>query len=296
MKAALLPDRGVIKVAGIDGRKFLNGLVTADLGRVAAGQPRFAALLTPQGKILADFIVVEADPTDGGGFFLDAPRALARTLTDRLNFYKLRANIMVEDLSETLGVMAIWEGQGDTEYGLCYPDPRLPELGTRCMLPPHLVEKAAADLGSDLVAPTVYEVHRIGLGVPRGGLDFVYGDTFPHESNMDQLHGVDFDKGCFVGQEVVSRIEHRAVARARIVPVGFEGPPPEAGMSIMAGDRNVGMMGSGVTGRGLAKLRLDRVEEALASGASLEAGGIKLELRKASWARFAMPGKTKAAE
>jgi tRNA-modifying protein YgfZ len=296
MKAAHLPDRGVIKVAGLDGRKFLNGLVTTDLGKVAPGQPRFAALLTPQGKILADFIVVEADPADGGGFFLDAPRPLARTLTDRLNFYKLRANVMVEDLSETLGVIAIWEGQGDTEYGLCYPDPRLPELGTRCMLPPHLVEKAAADLGSDLVDPSIYEAHRIALGVPRGGLDFVYGDTFPHESNMDQLHGVDFDKGCFVGQEVVSRIEHRAIARARIVPVGFEGPPPEAGTPVTASDRNVGMMGSGVTGRGLAKLRLDRVEEALASGVSLVAGGIELELLKASWARFAMPGKAKATE
>jgi hypothetical protein len=296
MKAALLPDRGVVKVAGLDGRKFLNGLVTADLGRVAPGKPRFAALLAPQGKILADFIVVETEGADGSGFFLDAPRALARTLTDRLNFYKLRANVMVEDLSETLGVMAIWEGQGNTEYGLCYSDPRLPELGARCMLPPHLAEKAAADLGSDLVDPSIYEAHRIALGVPRGGIDFVYGDTFPHESNMDQLHGVDFDKGCFVGQEVVSRIEHRAIARARIVPVGFGGPPPEAGLPVMAGDRNVGMMGSGMTGRGLATLRLDRVEEALASGASLMAGGIKLEPLKASWARFAMPGKAKAAE
>jgi tRNA-modifying protein YgfZ len=296
MKAAFLPDRGVVKVAGLDGRKFLNGLVTADLGRVAPGQPRFAALLAPQGKILADFIVVEANPADGSGFFLDAPRALARTLTDRLNFYKLRANVMVEDLSDILGVMAIWEGQGNTDYGLCYSDPRLPELGARSMLPPHLAEKAAADLGSELVDPSIYEAHRIALGVPRGGIDFAYGDTFPHESNMDQLNGVDFDKGCFIGQEVVSRIEHRAIARARIVPVGFEGPPPEAGIPVMAGDRNVGMMGSGVTGRGLATLRLDRVEEALADGATLVAGGITLQPLKASWARFAMPGKTKAAE
>jgi folate-binding protein YgfZ len=290
MKAALLPDRGVVKVAGLDGRKFLNGLVTADLGRLAPGQPRFAALLTPQGKILADFIVVEADP-DGGGFFLDAPRSLAQMLTNRLNFYKLRANVMIEDLSETLGVMAIWEGQGDTEYGLSYADPRLPELGTRCLLPPHLVVEAAADIGSDLVDASIYEAHRITLGVPRGGIDFVYGDTFPHESDMDQLHGVDFDKGCFVGQEVVSRIEHRAIARARIVPVSFDGPPPEAGLPVMAGDRNVGVMGSGMTGRGLATLRLDRIEEALTSGASLVAGGIKLQPLKASWARFAMPGK-----
>src|SRR5262249_41253660 len=213
-KRAPRPAGGAVEGAGPDGRKFRSGPVTADLGRVAPGRPRFGALLTPQGKILADFIVVEADPADGGGFFLDAPRALARTLTDRLNFYKLRANVMVEDLSETLGVMAIWEGHGNTEYGLCYPDPRLPELGARCLLPQHLADKAAADVASDLVAPSIYEAHRIALGVPRGGVDFVYGDTFPHESDMDQLHGVDFDKGCFVGQEVVSRIEHRAIARA----------------------------------------------------------------------------------
>jgi folate-binding protein YgfZ len=296
MKAALLPDRGVIKVAGLDGRKFLNGLVTADLAKVAPGQPSFAALLTPQGKILADFIIVASKPTDGGGFFLDVPRALAPALTDRLNFYKLRANVMVEDLSETLGVMAIWERLAGTEYGLCYPDPRLPELGTRCMLPPHLADKGAADLGGDLVDPSIYEAHRIALGVPRGGIDFIYGDTFPHESNMDQFHGVDFDKGCFVGQEVVSRIEHRAIARTRVIPVGFDGPPPEPGAPVMAGDRSVGMMGSGIAGRGLATLRLDRVEEALANGASLVAGGITLQLLKPSWARFAIPGKTKAAE
>jgi tRNA-modifying protein YgfZ len=296
MKAALLPDRGVIKVAGPDGRKFLNGLVTTDVAKVTPGHPSFAALLTPQGKIIADFIIVEAEPADGGGFFLDTPRALARTLTDRLNFYKLRANVMVEDLSETLGVVAIWQGQGDTEYGLCYPDPRLPELGTRCMLPPHLANEAAADLASELVDASSYEAHRIALGIPRGGIDFIYGDAFPHESNMDQLHGVDFDKGCFVGQEVVSRIEHRASARTRVVPVGFDGPPPEAGVPVMAGERSVGMMGSGMGGRGLATLRLDRVEEALASGISLLAGGIKLQPRKASWARFAIPGTSKAAE
>jgi len=296
MKAALLPDRGVIKVAGPDGRKFLNGLLTVDLAKVAPGRPRFASLLTPQGKIIADFIIAEAEPGDGGGFFLDVPRALAQTLTDRLNFYKLRANVMVEDLSETLGVLAIWEGQGDTEYGLCYPDPRLPELGGRCMLPPHVAEKAAADLGGNLVDPSDYDAHRIALGIPRGGIDFVYGGTFPHESDMDQLHGIDFDKGCFVGQEVVSRIEHRAIARTRVIPVSFDGPPPEAGASVMAGERSVGMMGSGIVGRGLAMLRLDRVEEALASGISLVAGGITLQPRKASWARFAIPGTSQAAE
>src|SRR5437588_3546750 len=109
MKAALLPDRGVVKIAGDGARKFLNGLVTADLASAAPGQARFAALLTPQGKIVVDFIVAEAEPSDGGGFFLDCPRALAPTLVERLNFYKLRAKVIVEDLSETLGVMAVWD-------------------------------------------------------------------------------------------------------------------------------------------------------------------------------------------
>jgi tRNA-modifying protein YgfZ len=296
MKATLLPDRGVVKVAGLDARKFLNGLVTADLAKVVPGQPRFAALLTPQGKIIADFIVAEAEASDGGGFFLDCPRVLAQALAERLNFYRLRANVMVEDLSETLGVMAIWAGSAKTDYGLCYPDPRLPELGTRCMLPPHLAGEAAADLGASLVDSSLYEEHRIAHGVPRGGSDFIYGDTFPHESDMDQLHGVDFDKGCFVGQEVVSRIEHRAIARTRVVPVSFDGPPPEPGATVTAGGKSVGMMGSGVAGRGLAALRLDRVEEALAGGASLVAGGITLQVIRPSWARFAVPGETKAVE
>ena len=130
---------------------------------------------------------------------------------------------MVEDLSEVLGVMAVWDGAGATEYGLCYADPRLPALGMRCMLPPHLAGEAAADLGATLVDAAEYEAHRIALGVPRGGLDFNYNDAFPHEADMDQLGGIDFDKGCYVGQEVVSRVEHRGTARKRVVPVTFDG-------------------------------------------------------------------------
>ena len=219
MKAALLPDRGVLKVAGEPARGFLNGLLTADIDRVTPARACFAALLTPQGKIVADCIVAEAPAEDGGGFFLDVPRALAVTLVDKLNFYKLRAKLIIEDLSEVLGVLAAWDGQADTDYGLAYADPRLPALGMRVMLPPHLAAQAAADLGAELVDAAEYEARRIALGIPRGGLDFIYGDAFPHETDMDQLNGVDFEKGCYVGQEVVSRIEHRGSARTRIVPV-----------------------------------------------------------------------------
>jgi tRNA-modifying protein YgfZ len=296
MKAALLPERGVVKVAGEDARKFLNGLVTADAEAVTPEKPCFAALLTPQGKIMVDMIIAEAPAEDGGGFFIDCPNALALTLVQRFNFYKLRAKVIVEDLSAVLGVMAIWDAAGATEYGLCYPDPRLPALGLRCMLPPHLAAEAAADLGAALVEASAYEAHRIVLGIPRGGYDFQYNDTFPHEADMDQLNGIDFEKGCYVGQEVVSRVEHRGTARKRVVPVAFEFAP-ETGVAIMAGETAVGVMGSSARGgRGLAMLRLDRVGDALATGQPLIAGGIALHAVKPDWARFPWPGEAKAAE
>jgi folate-binding protein YgfZ len=296
MKAALLPDRGVVKVVGDDARKFLNGLITCDLAKVSPGQSAFAALLTPQGKIVVDFLVVEAPPADGGGFFLDCPRALAPTLMQRLNVYKLRAKVIVEDLSDVLGVLAIWDGTGDTEYGLTAADPRLPQLGRRSMLPPHLAAEAAADLSAELVDASAYEAHRIALGIPRGGLDFIYGDAFPHEADMDQLGGVDFDKGCFVGQEVVSRMEHRGTARNRIVPVGYDGFAPEPGTPVNAGEKALGTFGSSAHGRAVAMLRLDRTADALAGGAALLAGGVELRLIKPAWARFPFPGDAKAAE
>jgi folate-binding protein YgfZ len=294
MEAALLPDRGVVKVAGDDARRFLHGLVTADVSALAPGQARFAALLTPQGKIIVDFIVTEAAAADGGGFFLDCPRALAPALVEKLTFYRLRAKIGIENLSDKLGVMAAWAGTGATECGLLYPDPRLPALGLRCMLPPELAVDAAAELGASLVDVSKYELHRIALGVPRGGVDFAYGDAFPHETDMDQLGGVDFDKGCYIGQEVVSRIEHRGIARTRTVPVAFDGFAPEAGMPVMAGDRNVGTLGSSAAGRGLAMLRLDRVEDAVSHGTAITAGGVPLRIVKPDWARFALPGEAKA--
>jgi tRNA-modifying protein YgfZ len=288
MKAALLPDRGVVKVSGDDARHFLNGLLTADILKVTPDTPRFAALLTPQGKIMFDMIV--AAPADGGGFFLDVAKALADSCVDRLNFYKLRAKVTIENLSETLAVMAVWDGDGASEYGLSYRDPRLVALGWRIMLPPHLAAATAAGLGAALVAAAAFEAYRITLGVPRGGLDFGYGDAFPHEADMDQLNGVDFAKGCFVGQEVVSRMEHRGSARTRIVPVAYDGSAPEPGAAVTAAAKPVGTFGSAADGRALAMLRLDRATDALAAGEPLIAGGVTLRLVKADWMRFPLPG------
>ena len=296
MKAALLPDRGVVKVVGDDARKFLNGLLTTDMDTVSPQNARFAALLTPQGKIVTDCIVAETGPDEGGGFFIDCPRALAPAFATKLNFYKLRAKVIVEDLSEMLGVLAVWDGSAKTEFGLCYADPRLPALGSRVMIPPHLVQKAADDLGATVVDAAEYEAHRIALGVPRGGSDFAYGDAFPHEADMDQLAGIDFDKGCYIGQEVVSRMQHRGTARTRIVAAEYHGAAPEAGVPIMAGERNLGTFGSGANGRGVALVRVDRVADALSAGTSIVAGGVPIKIVAPAWARFGIPDTTKAAE
>ena len=289
MKAAFLPDRGVVKVAGADARTFLNGLLTSDVTQATPAAAKFAALLTPQGKIVVDCIVTEAPADDGGGFFLDCPRALAQDFARKLNFYKLRAKATVEDLSETLGVMGIWDGAGDTEYALVYSDPRVPTLGQRAILPSNLATKAADDLGATLVDASEYEAHRIALGVPRGGLDFIYGDAFPHETDMDQLNGVDFNKGCYVGQEVVSRMEHRGTARTRIVPYAAAVHSPDVGVAVMAGDKQIGTTGSAAGTCGLAMLRLDRYADALADGTPITAGGIALTPGKPQWARFDWP-------
>jgi folate-binding protein YgfZ len=217
---------------------------------------------------------------------------LGATLFDKLNLYKLRAKVLIEDLAEILGVLAVWDGTPAAKYGLTYADPRLPALGARLMIPPHRAADAAREIGASLVATEDYEAHRIGLGVPRGGVDFAYGDAFPHEADMDQLGGIDFAKGCYVGQEVVSRIEHRGIARTRAVPIRYDGGTPENGVAITAGERQVGTMGSAARGRGIALLRLDRVAEATEP---LTAGGVPIHLVKPDWARFSLPD-IKAAE
>jgi tRNA-modifying protein YgfZ len=278
MKAAFLTDRGVVKVAGEDAQNFLNGLVTTDVSRLKPGTGRFGALLTPQGKIIVDFLITEAPAGHGGGYLIDCPRALAQNLADKLKFYKLRAKVTVDNLSDDLGVLAAWDGKPAAQPDLAFADPRDERLGVRILVPAELKEKLADLIGADLVDAAEYEAHRIANGVPRGGLDFMYGDAFPHETNMDRLSGVDFDKGCYVGQEVVSRMQHRGTARTRSVKVLLDGPSPEAGATILAGDKPVGTIGSTAQGKAIALVRIDRVADALDAGQPLTAGGLALRL------------------
>jgi folate-binding protein YgfZ len=274
MKAAFLPDRGVVKVAGEGARDFLNGLVTTNMKVLRPGLGRFGALLTPQGKIIVDFLITEAPSGHGGGFLIDCPRALAQALADKLNIYKLRAKVAIENLSDSLGVLAAWDGQPAMMPDLAFADPRNDALGFRILVPGELAPKVAELIGAEPVDSSAYDAHRIATGVPRGGLDFIYGDAFPHESNMDRLHGVDFDKGCYVGQEVVSRMQHRGTARTRTVRVVLDGFAPEPGTSILAGEKAVGTIGSAAGHDALALLRIDRVGDALAAGLALTSGGL----------------------
>ena len=257
-----LEERGVVRVAGPDARGFLHGLVTNDMLGLAQGQARYAALLSPQGKILFDFLVFCAGED---GFYLDVLRAQAADLAKRLGFYKLRAKIEVADLSAALGIAAFAK---DPARPLAYPDCRHDGLGWRAIMP--LAELAGSD------DATAWETRRIALGVPRGGVDFIYGDTFVHEANLDRLHGVDFKKGCYIGQEVVSRVEHRGLARKRIVRLRYEGAAPAAGAEVKAGEVALGAMGSSAAGHGLAMLRLDRLAET--AGVQVMAAGIALEV------------------
>jgi hypothetical protein len=292
MKAAFLPDRGVVKVSGEDARNFLNGLVTTDVTLVRPGLGRFGALLTPQGKIIVDFLITEAPAGHGGGFLLDCPRALAAGLATKLGFYKLRAKVAVEDLSDNLGVLAVWDGEPAVKPDLTFADPRDATLGWRILVPEDLAQKVADLIGAERVEVSAYEALRIGAGAPRGGLDFIYGDAFPHETNMDRLHGVDFDKGCYVGQEVVSRTQHRGTARTRTLRIALDGPAPEAGSPILAGEKPVGTMGSSAGATGLALIRIDRAADARDAAIPLMSGG--LAVRLADPDAFTMPKKTLA--
>jgi hypothetical protein len=280
--AALLSDRSVVRVTGPAASSFLQGLVTNDIDKAKPGGAIHAALLTPQGKILFDFFVVPA----GDGFLLDIAKAKAGELTQRLGFYKLRAQVEIEE-DPSFTVAASWDAPPKLPEGaFAYADPRLPGLGLRILLPN---DSDVRNLSCTSATEGEYHARRIALGVPEGGRDYAFGDAFPHEAMFDQLAGVDFNKGCFVGQEVVSRMEHRSTARKRIVGVEGEGPLPKSGTEITAGGAPIGTLGSVSGSTGLALLRLDRAEEAKAAGQPLRTGEVTVALRIPAWARLKTP-------
>lgn len=287
MSATRLIDRGVIRVSGEDARDFLQNIVTNEMDEVTPERAGYGALLTPQGKIICDFFIVALPPEDGGGFLLDAPLLQTADLMKRLKLYKLRAKVTLDDLTETSAVLASADGKPlPADAGFVYEDPRLPTLGQRAIADAAGIEELVT------AEPDAYHARRIALGVPAGGRDFPYGDTFPHEALLDQLGGVSFKKGCYIGQEVVSRMQHRGTARTRVVPIVFdEGIATETGAEATAGGKPLGTVGSGANGKALALLRLDRLADAMAAGQTPLGGGLAFHLaEKPGFIRFSFPG------
>ncbi len=283
-RIAELSERGVVAAGGPDARKFLNDLITAEIGR-ADGGAVYGGLLTPQGKILFDFIVF----ADGDRFLFDLPRNLAADFIRRLGFYRLRAKVEIADLSGELSVLAAWGGAvAPPVDGLVAADPRLPALGFRAIV----WRGGATAAGHDPAGDADYHAHRIALGIPEGGKDFAFGEAYPHDADMDQLGGVDFDKGCYIGQEIVSRMEHRGTARRRFIIA--EGKALTAGAEILAGDRAIGTLGSTSGDIGLALVRLDRAREAMDKGVPITAAGVPVALTLPPWARFGWPSTVEA--
>jgi folate-binding protein YgfZ len=271
--------RGVVAVGGADARKFLNDLITCEVSRADATGAVYGGLLTPQGKILFDFIVF----AEGERLLFDLPGALVPDFVKRLTFYRLRAKVEIADLTAERSVIAAWGGERPAIDGIVAVDPRFAELGYR-----GIVAKGAASLANHVEASAAdYDAHRVLAGVPEGGIDFAFGEAFPHDADMDQLGGVDFDKGCYVGQEVVSRMQHRGTARRRIVMARGRGLI--AGSEIKAGERSLGSLTSTADGVGLALVRIDRTKEAMDAGQLIRAAGMPVTLELPGWARFTWP-------
>jgi folate-binding protein YgfZ len=264
----LLGDRGVIEVGGADATSFLQRLITNSVLNIPKGEGRYAGLLTPQGKLLFDFFVVPLPDGSDAGYLIDCAGEQTADLVKRLNLHKMRAKIALEDKSKKFAVAAIFGGEVATGIeGVFYRDTRAPHMGVRAIVP-----RGGALAKLDRAEASRYEAHRITQGVPKGGVDFRYGDAFVHDVNFDLMNGVDFKKGCYVGQEVVARVHYRNSARKRIVKIHFEGPAPAQGTQITAGETNIGQVGSTADGEGLAMVRLDRLEEARAAGVALKVG------------------------
>lgn len=268
-----LENRALVRVGGEDAEAFLENLVTCTVLDLASGEARFGALLSPQGKILFDFFIIRTD----GGYLFDLPSALCAEFVKRLTFYRLRAKVTIERC-ENLAVAAS-AAENQPENGFCIPDPRHATIGYRIYAERHGVPEGNG---------TAYFERRLDCGIPEGGFDFEYGDAYPHETLMDQFAGVDFRKGCYVGQEVVSRMQHRSSARKRIVKVASEGPLPRPGTKVTADGKPAGQLGSVSGNRGLAMLRLDRV----AGKKDLYADEARLEVVIPDWVDFgfAEPG------
>ncbi|NSX90203.1 YgfZ/GcvT domain-containing protein [Agrobacterium tumefaciens] len=278
MPSAFLADRRLIRVSGTGAEEFLNNLITADVENLAEGEARAAALLTPQGKILFDFLIAR----DGTDYLVETGAAEQDALLRRLTMYKLRAPVDLKS-EATEGVSVFW-------------NEKAPEAGIR----DGRFAKAGVDLfrlpgASAAGEAAAYEALRVEHGIAESGRDYALQDAFPHDVLMDVNDGVSFRKGCFVGQEVVSRMKHRGTARRRVVTVSAEGPLPDSGTEITANGKPVGTLGTVCGSTALAIVRIDRIADALASDTPLLAEDATVTVALPVWSGLSFPSADPAA-
>lgn len=297
MPYVLLPERAVLRLEGADVRTFLQGLITNDIDRLTPEQAVYAALLTPQGKYLFDFFLVQQDDA----VLLDCEKARADDLRKRLTLYKLRSNVQITDLSDSVAVAAVFDqrhlfdalalpmeaGAARTEGAVClYVDPRLVAAGARAIVPAKRAEGYFEALGYVQADPDAYDDHRLSLGLPDGSRDLAVDKAIMVESNFEELNGVDFKKGCYVGQELTARTKYRGLVRRRLLGVEVDGPLPAPGTQILLDGKDAGTVHSGHGHRAMALLRL----EALTSdNGALVAGDARLRPVLPDWISLEPP-------
>lgn len=265
---AHLPSRGVVEVAGDDRVSFLQGLVSNDMTQATPGRAVWTALLSPQGKWLSDFFVL----AEGERLLLDCPRDHVAMLVGKLSRFRLRARASVRDAADEFAVHAAWGGPPDLPPGaIAAPDPRLPEAGWRILAPAPIAGAAGA---------AEYDSHRIGLGLPEAD-DLESDKTVLLEAGFDELHGVSWSKGCYMGQELTARTRYRGLVKRRLVPVAVEGPLPAPGTPVFRDGQEVGNLRSGRGTAALALLRLDAVE-----AAALDCGNARLVPHMPEWMKL----------
>lgn len=287
MPTVILPERMLIAVTGADAAHLLHNVLTCDVEKLEDGIAQPGALLTPQGKVMFDFLVAR----DGNGFIIDIDRAQADAFLKRMMLYKMRSK--VDFTKQDQHVIAVsWDSESDTsqtDSSRCWHDGRFSGMVTRHAAP----GKEGSVNGADLAA---WHQLRVTHGVAESGMDFELGEAFGHDISFDQNGGLDFKKGCYVGQEVVSRMQHRGTARRRIVIVQSGGDLPPSGTAIEAGGKQVGALGTVVGSSALAIVRLDRVAKAHASNAPITAGGVALQMQLPPGVTYQWPGLSAPAE
>lgn len=299
MPYVLLADRAVLRLSGADTREFLQGLITNDVDRVTPRRAGYAALLTPQGKYLFDFFIAQ----QGEALLLDCEAARAGELLKRLKLYRLRAKVEIEDISENVSVAALFdddiaddmalsheEGAARNEGEVClYIDPRLADAGVRAILPKKRAAAYFEAMGYVSAGLADYDEHRLRLGLPDGSRDLAVDKAIVVESNFEELHGVDFKKGCYVGQELTARTKYRGLVRRKLLAVEVSGPLPQPGTQITLDGKDAGTVQSGRGSRAMALLRLEPLQQVLDAGAELTAGEARLRPIVPDWLKLELP-------